>query len=81
MIEGDSLFSIPECKYFNYILNDSQFVNGLEIRNKYIHGVQSGLNDDNHKNNYYILLKILTIIAIKLNDDFCLYEQLKENID
>lgn len=81
LIEGDSLFSIPECEYFNYILNDSQFVNRLEIRNKYIHGVQSGLNDDNHKNNYYILLKILTIIAIKLNDDFCLYEQLKENID
>lgn len=71
-----SLFSRPESEYYNYILNDSAFDNGLKIRNKYLHGNQSGLMDERiHEQNYIILLKLFTILAIKINDDFSLKEQ------
>ena len=34
-----TLFTRPEIDYLNYLLNRSEYVNGLEIRNKYIHGM------------------------------------------
>jgi hypothetical protein len=32
-----SLFSKPEQSYFNYFLNKSEFSNGLDLRNRYLH--------------------------------------------
>ena len=36
----NTLFSKPEQDYLNYILNMSEFSNGLDLRNKYLHGTQ-----------------------------------------
>jgi len=33
-----SLFSKPEQRYFNYFLNKSEFTNGVDLRNSYLHG-------------------------------------------
>ena len=56
-----------------------EFVNGLEIRNKYIHGIQQvNMNEDEHKQNYYILLRLFVLLAIKINDEFCLRDSNEE---
>lgn len=73
IIEKSSLFSVPEANYLNYMLNRSEYCNGLEIRNQYIHGNQHvNPDEEEHKTNYYILLKLFVLLAIKINDDFCL---------
>ena len=72
------LFSEPEVNYLNFILNHAEYVNGWDLRNKYSHGVQVALDDSVHKQNYFILLIVLTILAIKINDDFILNEELEK---
>ena len=79
LIEKSTLFSRPEVDYLNYMLNRSEFVNGLEIRNKYIHGIQQvNMNEEEHKQNYYILLRLFVLLAIKINDEFCLRDSNEE---
>lgn len=68
-----TLFSKPEQDYLNYILNRSEFSNGLDLRNKYSHGTHPTASDEAaHRQNYYIFLKIITLIIIKINEEFCL---------
>jgi len=77
-----SLFSRPEQDYFNYHLK-AQFNNGLDLRNKYVH-TQPNVADDNeeiHMENYVILLKLFIITVIKINDDFCIADELKNKMN
>lgn len=69
-----SLLSQPEIDYFNYYLNRAEFNNGLDLRNKYIHGTQpSGEEDEEkHRYNYMIFLKLFILLIIKINDDLCI---------
>lgn len=70
-----TLFSQPEIDYLNYLLNRAEYDNGLEIRNRYIHGIQQiNLDEDEHRQNYFVLLRLFVLLAIKVNDDFCLKE-------
>lgn len=79
LMEESTLFSRPEVDYLNYMLNRSEFVNGLEIRNKYIHGIQQvNMNEDEHKQNYFVLLRLFILLAIKINDEFCLMDSSEE---
>ena len=64
----NSLFSTPEIDYLNFILNKKQFANGLDLRNKYIHGSQSR-NKSDHSHDYYLLLMIHCFIALKIYDE------------
>ena len=68
------LFSRPEQKYLNFILNDRQFDNGPALRNKYTHG-NNPQNLEDHENHYFQLLKIVTLIIIKINEEFCLRDE------
>jgi len=70
----NTLFSKPEQDYLNYHLNNSEFDNSLGIRNIYLHGVQPGNEKDSnvHMENYYVLIKLVVLIVIKINDDFCM---------
>lgn len=71
LVEKSSLLSTPEVNYLNYLLNRSEYDNGMEIRNKYIHGIQQVImNEDEHMQNYLIFLKIFVLLTIKVNDDF-----------
>ncbi|MDR0841457.1 MAG: hypothetical protein LBN26_08785 [Christensenellaceae bacterium] len=82
LIEKSSLLSTPETNYLNYLLNRSEYDNGLEIRNKYIHGIQQvNTNEKEHMQNYLILLKIFVLLAIKVNDDFGLSEIIAKRED
>ena len=66
-----SLFSRPEQKYLNYILNKSEFSNGLDLRNKYIHSTHS-LDEHAQFEDYMRFLMVMAIIIIKINEEFCL---------
>ncbi len=80
LVEKSSLLTQQEVNYFDYILNNAKYDNGLQLRNKYAHGNQLAITDENeHKNNYYYFLRIFTILAIKINDDFSLRENDQAN--
>lgn len=70
---SNKLLSNQESDYFNYYLNKSDFANGFDLRNKYLHGTQrkKGSDDELHKMNYYTLLMLYVIIVIKINEEFC----------
>jgi hypothetical protein len=77
LIEFEStLFSRIEQDYFNYILNKSSFSNGLDLRNRYVHGTQTR-DEREQEAHYYIFLRILTLIVIKMNDEFCIIDNQK----
>lgn len=76
--EKSTLLSQQEADYFSYFLNREKYTNGFDIRNKYAHGNGQIVADkQKHKTNYEILLKIMTILIIKINDDFWLYDKIK----
>lgn len=65
---GDTLFSEPEQKYFNYFLNKSEFTNGLDLRNRYLHGSNKD-SDIEHKNSYLLYLKLFVLALLKIEND------------
>lgn len=69
-----TLLSKPEQDYLNYILNRSEFSNGLDLRNKYIHDT-CPLDENIQSQDYMELLKVMVLIMIKINEEFCLKEQ------
>lgn len=69
---SSSLFSEPEQSYLNYMLNKSEFSNGLDLRNKYVHGTYS-LDEKQQEQDYLRLLKIMIVVIIKINEEFCLH--------
>lgn len=73
---GDTLFSEPEKKYFNFYLNKADYTNGLDLRNKYAHGTNS-TNEEEHKNDYLILLKIIILEILKIENDLLIFEHYK----
>ena len=65
-----SLFSKQEQSYFNYYLNKSEFTNGLDLRNSYLHGTQASPEDlQHHENAYFSYLKLLVLVLLKIEDD------------
>jgi hypothetical protein len=70
----NTLFSIPEQEYLNYLMNRAEFSNGLDLRNKYIHGTQPA-DESKHEQDYCVFLNVLALIIIKINDEFCLYHR------
>lgn len=67
---NSSLLSKPEQNYFNYYLNKSEFTNGLDLRNSYLHGTQASPSETKrHENAYLEYLKLLTLILLKIEDD------------
>lgn len=65
-----SLFTKPEQAYFNYFLNKSEFTNGLDLRNSYLHGTQESPEEfKKHEYAYFIYLKLLILALLKIEDD------------
>ncbi len=71
IIFEDTLFTRQEQKYIDYMLNVQRYNNGPELRNKYAHGTFA-LDENSHQKDYIELLKIMILIIIKINDEFCL---------
>lgn len=68
---SSSLLSKPEQDYYNYLFNEVDWNNGLIIRNKYSHGTQRR-NDKENMHDYFILLRIIILIVIKINQELCI---------
>lgn len=66
----DYLLSPEERHYINFYLNSVEYSNGLQLRNRYSHGVTSCISGDaDHKNAYYYFLMIFVIILLKIDED------------
>ena len=74
LFHEETLFTRTEQQFINYILNRSEFSNGLDLRNKYSHGSNS-INDDQNYNDYIELLRIMVLIIIKINEEMLLREK------
>lgn len=74
---GNTLFSKPEQNYLNYMLNKSVYSNGLDLRNRYLHGTNS-LSKKDLTHDYIELFKITAVMVIKINEEFCLRFPLSE---
>lgn len=74
---ADSLFSEPEQDYLNYELNKAVYSNGLDLRNKYAHSTYP-TDEKIQAMDYIVLLKIMILVVTKINEEFCLKEQLEE---
>lgn len=71
---GSSLFSKPEQAYFNYLLNKSEYTNGLDLRNSYLHGTQATPDEiQKHEYAYFTYLKLLILTFLKIEDDLIIY--------
>lgn len=66
-----TLFSKPEQDYLDFILNKASFSDGLNLRNKYLHGTTIPDEQVNYQD-YIEFLKIMVLIIIKINEEFCL---------
>jgi len=69
----NTLFTKEERRYLNYYLNQKEFSNGLDLRNKYLHGTNSS-SVDSQQNDYLMLLKLLILVVYKIKDDLNLYK-------
>lgn len=69
---GSTLFTEPERDYLNYMLNKSEFSDGLDLRNKYIHSTYPQ-DEKEQKKDYITLLKLMVLVITKINDEFCTF--------
>ena len=73
-----TLFSKPEQAYFNYFLNKSEFTNGLDLRNSYLHGTQANPDElEKHEYAYFTYLKLLFLAMLKIDDDLMISNVIK----
>jgi hypothetical protein len=72
----NTLFSEHEINFYNYYLNKKGYTNGLNIRNKYLHGSNSG-SEKEHEIEYYILLTLVILALLKITDDLMLQKNMK----
>lgn len=66
---GSTLLSESEGEYFNFYLNTISFNNGPQLRNLYSHGKALGFLVKEHQRNYYLLLRLLVLITLKIKDE------------
>lgn len=69
-----ALLTKEEADYFDYMLNNKTFDNNRAIRNSYMHGTNP-LDVNHHINTYYLIIKFLLLLIIKINDDIQLSKQ------
>ena len=70
----NTLLSKSEQDYIDYVLNRHGFSNGIDLRNRYIHGTNP---EEERLEDYYRCLLIMLLIVIKINEEFCLRGDLK----
>lgn len=80
LVRSSALFSKPEVDYLNYALNKSSFSNGLDLRNKYLHATYP-MDTEVQYRDYIELLKIMVLIIIRINDEFCERDKMKTDKD
>lgn len=73
VIVDDHLLSKEERDYFSFYVDNERFTNGSAYRNQYAHGSEPPTEDiEYHITAYYVLLKLLTLLILKIYDDLWL---------
>lgn len=73
LITDDHLLSRFERDYFSYYLDNMKYTNGMAYRNHYMHGSTHPVDDEKeHATAYLTILKLLTILILKIEDDLWL---------
>ncbi len=68
-----TLLSPTEASYFNFFLNKSEFSDGHDLRNRYLHGTNPNPEDEkSHRTAYMLLLRLTVSLVLKMHDDFVL---------
>jgi hypothetical protein len=80
VFSDNKLLTKSEYQYFDYLLNNAEFSDGKAIRNRYIHD-SIVPDEDTMKTDYNTLLKVMVILIIKINDDCCIYDEIKKEGD
>lgn len=76
------LLSPQERHYVNFFLNNSEFSNGYQLRNKYSHGRLSCTQSEaDQKNAYYYFLMIFVVLLLKMDEDMRMSIYLNEQIE
>lgn len=73
----DTLFNKLECNYFNYYLNKKDFTNGLDLRNRFMHGTNPD-SENELMQLYYVLLRIIVLTILKIDDDLTLNMKIQD---
>lgn len=66
-----TLFSEPEQRYLNFMLNKAEYYNGFDLRNKYLHSTYSAKVEE-QEHDYAHLLNIMVMVIVKINEELCL---------
>ena len=69
-----TLFTRQEQALLDFKLNKASFINGEDLRNKYVHGSYPR-DEKQQEQDYYNFLIIIALIIIKINEEFCLAEE------
>lgn len=69
LFTDDNFFSKQEENYFNFIMNNKNFLNSVSLRNKYVHGTQPS-SKEVIKRDYYNSLIIFVLVAFNIFEDF-----------
>ena len=73
----NTLFSKPEQDYFNFYLNKSEFTNGYDLRNKYVHGSLANPKETKkHKSAYRSYLRLIVLTLLKIEDDLMIHKHI-----
>lgn len=72
----DKLFTQPEKKYLNFLLNDKQFTNGPAFRNAYMHGDVPNVDGNAHEATYNYLLMVFVCVLLKIESEFKIKSQI-----
>lgn len=65
---SERLLTTEEISYLNFYLNAKEFSDGLDLRNKYLHG-SHGRDEKQQEMDYLYFLRTFIVILIKLCDD------------
>lgn len=79
-ISSCNLLSNYEQMYFDYILKNNLFTNGLNLRNKYLHGLSSYNNKENRKD-YLCILSVMILLLFKINTELLFHSTQFREID
>ena len=69
-----TLLSHLESSYFNYYLNDSEFVNSYWIRNKNMHWYYYW-NENMASNDFMVIMKLIVLIFLKIEDELYIVDK------
>lgn len=72
-----TLFTRQEQALLDFKLNKASFINGEDLRNKYVHGSYPR-HEKQQEQDYYNFLIIITLIIIKINEELCLADEQEE---